>query len=60
LRLSIDQLPTLLKSTAIDQFTFHEDSRDNGRPGRFVTEDGRCVAVELQIAGRWERFSRKI
>jgi CubicO group peptidase (beta-lactamase class C family) len=60
LRLSIDQLPTLLKSTGVDEFTFHEDSRDGGRPGRFVTENGRCVAVELQIAGRWERFSRKI
>jgi len=59
LRMDWGDLPILLKSTVMDEFTGHQDITDlRGVRGKFLVSNGKCQAVELQMA-QAVRFDRK-
>ena len=59
LALDFDDLPQILKSTGMDEFTAHDGPSDSGTPCRFVVTAGACIAVEVNIDGKWLRFRRR-
>ena len=58
LKLDWEDLPQMLKSTGMDEFTAHDREASSGTPGKFVVEGGKVVAIEIDFGGRAVVFRR--